>query len=122
MDSQDRLRSPDLQLTPISTTGDQSSSPTPSLSSPASSPIQAKGQDKVPTADAADSPRQAPEAVHVPTDCSSEGTGEDECPSSRKASTSSISFVKLQDPALPQGSQRPTGGSRIRASSPPHPR
>ncbi|PHH81158.1 hypothetical protein CDD82_1262 [Ophiocordyceps australis] len=122
MDSQDSLRSPDEQLTPSSTIARPLSSPTPSLSSPASSPVQAKAQHKVTTVHAADSPPQAHGAPQVPADCSSEGTGDDDCTSSRKASTSSISFVKLQDPALPQGSQRPTGGSRIRASSPPHPR
>ncbi|KAM4062159.1 universal stress protein family protein [Hirsutella rhossiliensis] len=40
----------------------------------------------------------------------------------RKSSASSITFRPPKDPSLPQGHQRQTGGSRIRASSPPYQR
>ncbi|ORY69598.1 uncharacterized protein BCR38DRAFT_88722 [Pseudomassariella vexata] len=41
-------------------------------------------------------------------------------PLSRKASVSSVTFRKPQDPALPQGAKKPHGGRRIRDASPPH--
>ncbi|KAH8178590.1 universal stress protein family protein [Sarocladium implicatum] len=40
----------------------------------------------------------------------------------RKSSVSSVTFRKPQNPSLPQGDHQVTGGSRLRASSPPHER
>jgi hypothetical protein len=40
----------------------------------------------------------------------------------RKSSTSSVTFRAPRNPSLPQGSQKQTDATRIRASSPPHDR
>ena len=40
----------------------------------------------------------------------------------RKSSVSSVTFRKPRNPSLPQGDHQVTGGSRLRASSPPHER
>ncbi|KAL2206397.1 hypothetical protein CC79DRAFT_1369815 [Sarocladium strictum] len=40
----------------------------------------------------------------------------------RKSSVSSVTFRRPRNPSLPQGDHQVTGGSRLRASSPPHQR
>ncbi|EQL02187.1 hypothetical protein OCS_02095 [Ophiocordyceps sinensis CO18] len=65
-------------------------------------------------------PPDLPKPEHPPAgDKGSSGTAGT---AGKKSSASSITFQQLEDPSLPQGRQRQTGGSRIRASSPPHQR
>ncbi|KAF5022611.1 hypothetical protein F66182_5357 [Fusarium sp. NRRL 66182] len=49
-------------------------------------------------------------------------TQTDESMVKRKSSTGSVSFRRMTNPKLPQGQPQQMGNSRIRASSPPHPR
>lgn len=45
-----------------------------------------------------------------------------ECMIQRKSSTGSVSFRRMTNPQLPQGNPQQMSGTRIRASSPAHPR
>ncbi|KJZ74760.1 hypothetical protein HIM_05877 [Hirsutella minnesotensis 3608] len=61
-------------------------------------------------------PSELPRLDHSAGEDTSDGT------TGRKSSTSSITFRPPQNPSLPQGRQRRTNHSRIRASSPPYQR
>lgn len=72
-----------------------------------------------PDAPAEQHPGHRKRSISFPTDLPKADHASD-ATAGRKSSASSFSFRRPQNPALPQGNQRQTDGSRIRAISPPY--